>query len=134
VFTGFPGPLRRPGEPDRSTPLLLPKVMKPFLYIFGFEDPFDRKSNETVGTDFESSRLIYILADTEVEALAWGHEISERFVAHLHGDASVSWKQGNFASWIESDANAALSPSTRCVPTVYVGEYPDLDRLDRSDE
>jgi hypothetical protein len=36
---------------------------KAHLYTFGYEDPSERLSNQTVGTDFESSRQIVIMAE-----------------------------------------------------------------------
>ena len=104
-------------------------MCKPYLYIFGFEDPIDRETNESVGTDFESSRLILISASTEAEALAWGHEISERFVAYLYGDSSVSWKESNFASWIDHRPDRTLAEAMCQAPHVVVGEYPDFNEL-----
>ena len=106
-------------------------MSKPFLYIFGFEDPIEHEVNESVGTDFESSRLILISAKTEAEALAWGREISERFVAHLYRDSTVSWKTSNFASWIDQTPERTLSIALGPIPEVTVGEYPDKDERDR---
>ena len=42
-----------------------------------------------------------IVASSDEEALAWGQEVSERFIAHLYGDPWISWKQGDYASWVE---------------------------------
>ena len=100
-----------------------------YLYIFGYEDPSERKSNSECGTDFESSGHIRIIATDEEEALDWGRKISERFVKYIHGDDQISWKDDGFASWIEHDPDAYVGDQWEKLPKVKVGEYPDFSLM-----
>lgn len=69
-------------------------MMTEYLFIFGNENPTEAKTNTDSETDFESSMALRIVAPSEAEALAWGNEIAEWFVATLYRDATVSWKRG----------------------------------------
>jgi len=51
-----------------------------FLYVFGYEDPTDRQVNSDLDTDYQSSRVIRILARDEEEALEW-EEISPKHLS-----------------------------------------------------
>lgn len=106
---------------------------KEYLYVFGYEDPIDRKVNSDVNTDYESSEVIRIIADDEQEALMWGREISERFIQYLFKDNEISWKNDGFASWIESNPNEYLCNQLDTFPLVTVGQYPDFEALENRD-
>ncbi|HZZ86686.1 MAG TPA: hypothetical protein VFE30_19325 [Anaeromyxobacteraceae bacterium] len=99
------------------------------LYVFGYEDPIEAKSNDTHGTDFESSLCFKILAETEEEALRWGQELSESFVKKLFGDPAKSWKAERFANWIEHEPDALLQEAAQRMPPVRVGEHPDFEAI-----
>lgn len=105
-------------------------MAKEFLYIFGYEDPIDRKVNSEVNTDYESSEVIRILAEDEQEALAWGREISEKFIQYLFKDSQISWKNDGFASWIENNPDEYLCKQLESFPIVKVGRYPDFEALE----
>jgi hypothetical protein len=57
--------------------------MPTFLYIFGFESPRQSRNNTDLGWDDEDSQGVLIDACDEAAALAWGREISERFIKLL---------------------------------------------------
>jgi len=44
--------------------------MPSFLFGFGYEDAIDMKCNAETGSDYESSKGVFIEADSEAEALA----------------------------------------------------------------
>lgn len=78
--------------------------MNEFLYIFGYEDPFELVANEESGSDFESSKGIWIKAESEKEALEAGQLYAENFVKTLFendGQAYSGWRPENYANWIE---------------------------------
>jgi hypothetical protein len=102
---------------------------KEHLFIFGYEDPSERRSNAEHGTDFESSAAVKIVAPDAAKALEWGREIAERFVATLYEDATVSWKAGNFAAWIEKDPDEHLRGQWDSIPVVRLEEHPSPERL-----
>jgi hypothetical protein len=95
-----------------------------YLFIFGYESPTERESNRTLGTDYESTGMVRILAADEVQAKAWGDEIAERFVSLLHQDPALSWRQMGFAAWIEPEPDEQLQQHWDALPLVRVGEYP----------
>jgi len=104
-------------------------VSDDYLYIFGYEDPSERKSNSECGADFESSGQVRIIATDEEEALNWGRNISERFVKFIYGNDQMSWKDERFASWIEHDPDEYLLSKWEKIIVVKVGEYPDFSLL-----
>jgi hypothetical protein len=104
--------------------------VKEYLYIFGYEDPGDRKSNMENGTDYEGSRMIRILASSEEEALLWGNEIAERYVQYLFGDMKISWKADRFASWIENSPDVEEKGLWDTLQVVGYGEFPDFTKLE----
>jgi hypothetical protein len=103
--------------------------MMEYLFIFGYENPAEAKANAESETDFESSMAVRIVAPNEAEALAWGNEIAEWFVATLYRDATVSWKKGGFAAWVETEPDDHMRQRWTKIPVVRVGEYPAMDKL-----
>ena len=77
--------------------------MPTFLFRFGYEDALEMKCNAGTGSDYESSNGVFIEADSEADALAWGCEIAEQFMKHEHGAPSISWRALGYAHWIETD-------------------------------
>jgi hypothetical protein len=99
-------------------------VLQPFLFSFGFETPAERRSNDSAGTDFESSWSVWIDAESSGAAMEWGRQVAEAFVRELYERAGIethSWTAGAFAHWIESDA-----PRDESSPSVVIGEMPDF--------
>ncbi len=95
--------------------------MTPFLYKFGFESPRQFRNNAAHGWDDEDSQGVLIDAPDEAAALAWGQEVSERFIKLLFKDEGVSWQQLRYANWIE--------PKVETWPEqqrVAVGTLPDF--------
>ena len=101
-----------------------------YLYIFGYETPGEAESNRRMATDFESSAMIRILADSEDAALSWGHEISERFLKAIYHDDKISWKEQRFASWIEDKPEEYIRTRWASIPVVKVGEFPGFHLWD----
>lgn len=75
--------------------------MNRYLYTFGYETPHRVAANRENGWDDEDTLSVVVIASSEDEALTWGREISEAFVAKLFRDSSVSWKGMNYAHGVE---------------------------------
>jgi hypothetical protein len=103
---------------------------KEYLFIFGYEDVEEKKANDAQGTDFESSAFVRIVASGEQQALEWGREIADHFIARLYGDPTKSWKREGFAAWIEQSPEEHLRQSWETIPVVRVGEYPPQGALE----
>jgi hypothetical protein len=69
-----------------------------YLYRFGFESPNQFRNNAAHGWDDEDSQGVLIEAADEASALAWGREISERFIQLLFQDETISWQQLRYPS------------------------------------
>ncbi len=78
--------------------------MNRFLFIFGYESPVERDSNQQHGTDFESSKAVWISAANEEEAMSKGRFYANDFVATIYRDEKkpdeVTWSEAGFAYWI----------------------------------
>jgi len=104
----------------------------PFLFRFGYCTPEQWTANEKHGWDDESSGAFFVLAESEENALAWGNEIANAFVAHLFKLAKCphppSWEEAQFASWIKKDPDAAAFPSETqsALPQAIASEMPDF--------
>lgn len=103
--------------------------MNRFLFRFGYCTPKQQDGNEHHGWDDESSLAVFIEADSEVAALAWGSEIAEHYVKSLYlaegrGGDVRSWKEGNFAHWIEEVPDTEFSDQQlKALPVVRVGKF-----------
>jgi|ERR1043166_4469066 hypothetical protein len=105
--------------------------MPTYLYGFGYEDKLEMECNDRTGSDYESSKGVFIEASSEAEALTWGCEIAELFMRHEHdGDPSISWRARGYAHWIQP--HPETSSWSHCLPflqRVRVGELPDFSRM-----
>jgi hypothetical protein len=101
--------------------------MNKYLYFFGYETPQQFTANREHGWDDEDSHAVFVIASSESEALRWGREISETFVAKLFRDGAVSWKQLNYAHGIETNPEERYSSAElQNIPVVQVGQLPTL--------
>ncbi len=97
-----------------------------FLYAFGYHSPVDIRVNAKGGDD-ESFGFFRILAETEEQALIWGHELSRWYADSLFDPTdSPHWAPSYFASWIELEPDELLREAAFQLRPVKVGEYPDL--------
>ena len=102
-------------------------AMPRYLYVFGFESPQQIRDNDRLGSDHEDSQAVWIVAPSEVAALEWGRELSERFVHHLSGDGSVSWKARGYAHWIEAEPQTRFGAEALAgLPEIRIGDVPDF--------
>lgn len=90
--------------------------MERYLYVFGFESPEERECNRAEGTDYESSRAVFIVAQSRGAAFTWGQRFARAFAHGLFDGESESWAPENFANWIED------SPD----PTWDLSEVPEI--------
>ena len=105
---------------------------KAFLFRFGYCTPEQWTANEKHGWDDESSGAFFVHAESEQSALDWGNAVADAFVARqfeLAGwTAPPSWKQAQFANWIEENPEEVFSGADLgALPRVEVGEMPSLD-------
>ncbi|WP_066649042.1 MULTISPECIES: hypothetical protein [Sphingomonas] len=98
------------------------------LFMFGYESPAEADQNARHGWDDESSAGVWIVSQSDDDALNWGRVVAERFVCWLFADKDdYSWADAGFAHWIESDPTALAAASE--LPVVTVGEMPDFEAL-----
>ena len=99
--------------------------MPHYLYVFGFNTPEQIQANEEHGWDDEDSEAIFISAESEPAALAWGQQVAKKYVANLYGDRVPTWEPDNYANGIESNPEVIFSPdSLRHIQIIQVGEHP----------
>jgi len=103
--------------------------MPRYLYIFGYNTPEQIEAFDKHGWDDEDSEAVFIEAESEQAALAWGQQISLQFVRSLYSDRGMTWKPDNYAHWIESEPSSRFTPDAlRRLPVSRVGEHPVVDR------
>ena len=107
-----------------------------YLFSFGFENPHEARSNYLHGTDFESSRCLWVAAKDEDEASNWGQVVADKFVTWLFetdGTAdnpwAYSWSDGRFAHWIETDPEQLVVAGKLHIPAVSVGQFPNFSEV-----
>lgn len=100
--------------------------MNDFLYMFGFETPDERESNDKHGTDFETCRWFRIFAQSEDEALGWGHKLAAWFLGEVYGPEFGDWTPDQFAAWIEHEPDPEMTIDFTTLPLVTTRDYPDL--------
>lgn len=103
--------------------------LQKYLFRFGYNFPAQYLANMKHGWDDEDSKAVFILAGSENEALNWGREVAEAFVARLYAQEPetepMSWKEGEYAHWIENDpqGEGGFKPEHLLnIPILKVGE------------
>jgi hypothetical protein len=106
--------------------------MPQYLYMFGYCTPGQIEAFDKHGYDDEDSEAVFIEAQSEPDALAWGCEISREFIQRLYGGSGLTWRHTDYANWIESAPTSRFTPEQlSLLPVVRVGEHPALDHRDR---
>lgn len=107
--------------------------MQPYLFHCGYCTPAMWRSNDAHGWDDELSIAFFVNANSVEDALAWGCEVAEAFVAQLFADAGwtdiPSWKAAEFARWIEPAPEQHYTQAElEQLERVDVGVLPDVGR------
>ena len=106
--------------------------MNSFLFRFGFCTPAQWKANDEHGWDDESSEAFFVRAESSKDAETWGCEVAERFCNQLFEKSEEwsgeipSWKESEFAFWIESDTGSLPKEYLEKLPTISFEEVPDF--------
>ncbi len=105
--------------------------MPRYLYIFTYQTPEQRAAAGSMPDSAEeSSRALFIRADSPEQARAWGAEIAEAFHRTLFADHDVSWKSLHYSHWVETEPEKEYPKDVLVtLPEVDCGAYPDLGKL-----
>lgn len=96
--------------------------MPKYFYRFGYQTPNQYKLSRSLWFEDEDSAGVFIEAADPESALAWGEEISERFIKLLFNNERVSWRGTDFYCGIEEGAEWSDG-----IAFVRVGEYPKYE-------
>lgn len=113
-----------------SNQFVMQNESKQHLYIFGYCTPNQWLLNEDRGWNDENSCAFFIIANSQKEALQWGREVAEILVGRLFDldprfSERPSWKEANFANWIEDEPLSRFSKSAlTTIPIIQMGEMP----------
>jgi hypothetical protein len=102
--------------------------MPEYLYVFGYETPNQRRNNAEHGWDEEDCGVVFIVADSEQEALEWGDRVAEAFVRVLYDDPNETWNRSLYAAGIECPSNFTKE-QLQDIPHVNYGEFPNLQEM-----
>ncbi|MGE0868447.1 MAG: hypothetical protein AB7P03_07795 [Kofleriaceae bacterium] len=89
------------------------------LFCFGYQTAAQFSS----GSEDENSQGVLIEATSEADAMVWGREVAEAYVARVFPGVP-SWKQSMFAHWIETDEAIVTACMNDGTPRCGVGEQP----------
>ena len=97
--------------------------------MFHEPEPFSQWNRGLI-EDYESSTGLFIEADAETEALAWGELVGQALLRRVNQDESLDWKAFGYFCWVKK------SPKTSCwsrcldfFSRVRVGEMPKLEHM-----
>jgi len=90
-------------------------MLQRYLYRFGYQPA------HLLAFDDEDSQCVWIVAENESDALEWGREISEHFVADRWTD-NPSWMASDYAHWIETNEETLQADANS--PCCNIGEFP----------
>jgi len=90
------------------------------LFRFGFTSPselawLDAHPESDLG---EFSEAVFIRALSATDAETVGEEFAEAFVRALYGHESYSWRELQFASWIEKDPEIIAWATENHIPCI----------------
>jgi len=88
-----------------------------------------RRWNKGLTEDYELSTGIFITAEFEGEALAWGNQISAMLFKKINPDESADWKSFGYDSWIENIEGGCWKQNYGCFQSVKIGELPNFDLM-----
>jgi hypothetical protein len=105
--------------------------MGKFLFRFGYCTPIQWRANDEHGWDDESSGAFFVEAETIDSAESWGCEVVEAFCKQLFTQSRwpgkiPSWRESEFAFWIESEPELLPELYLEKLPTTISGQMPDL--------
>lgn len=99
--------------------------MARYLYIFTYQTP--QQASVTADSPDESCEAVFIEAPSSEEALAWGRQISDRFLKRIFASSSVTAPARTILDWIElNPENEYPQEVLGRVKAVSIGEFPDL--------
>jgi hypothetical protein len=104
--------------------------MAKFLYVFAYQTPAQVKAAAAGEYAEEASEAVFIEAESAEQALDWGKQISEDFLKRLFPQGDISWKDLNFAHWIEAEPQDEYPADLlERLPVVACGVRPQFNNL-----
>jgi hypothetical protein len=107
--------------------------MKQFLYVFEYCRPKRHLKSEESSEYDESGYAFIIMTESCEQALAWGRDVSEKFVEFLFQSESPAvappkWREIGFDHWVEPDPLARYSGrAVDALPVIKAGELPHFE-------
>ena len=108
-------------------------LMKQFLFVFEYCRPKKQANSEEASAYDESGYAFIIQAESYEQALAWGRDVSEKFVEFLFQSESPAaappkWREIGFDHWVEPDPLARYSGrAVEALPVITAGELPRFE-------
>ncbi|SDH23830.1 hypothetical protein SAMN04487926_10313 [Paraburkholderia steynii] len=100
-------------------------MSREYRVAFLYHEPESRQLFERgVIVDYESTARIFIVAESEEEALTWCEAIAKEMLWRCNDDRSLDWKDLGYSCWIECDR--ALFGFFQ---HVKAGEMPNFDAM-----
>ena len=85
--------------------------------------------NKGIIEDYESSTAIFISADSETDAIAWGKIIADKLFKNSNPIELKSWADFEYHCWIEDVKNSSWKHCFSFFQRVNAGELPDLNKM-----
>jgi hypothetical protein len=104
-----------------------------YLFVFGFRTPQQWLNNEREGWDDEDSYAFFVEALNSEKAMHWGRQVADSYVRYLFEESKwseliPSWRNANFACWIEEyPLNRFSGMALETLPVIAVSEMPNFE-------
>lgn len=80
--------------------------------------------------DYESSTGVFIDAESERAALAWGEHVAQELMRHVNRDEAIGWREFGYYCWVEkSPAESSWSHCLEFFQHIDAGAHPDYDAM-----
>ena len=105
--------------------------MNKYLVGLVYHDPYGYAMwNAGHIEDYESTTGIFINAENEADAIAWGEQIAQRLFESTNPAETMPWKSFDYHCWIEKDwQKSSWNHCFDFFQNVNFGEWPDIRNM-----
>ncbi|MCA9096000.1 MAG: hypothetical protein KDA68_21115 [Planctomycetaceae bacterium] len=85
--------------------------------------------NRGIVEDYESNTGLFVEAESEAEAIAWGEQVGTALLRDVNRDYSLDWKASGYYCYLENPQTTGWKHCLDFFQHVKVGQMPDLNLM-----